>query len=675
MVAVQRTEDGAERLAAVDLESGYVRAFPDRICPDASGRWEITILGLADRARIAGTCGGPDAGSGARPVAFSWNAASDRVSVADDVTGVAGPNDRGHLLVVHDPDGPLASAGGEYVGIWDPVSGENWALADLGAPSLMPGSWFWLFDGDLVVARVSPGVPLRRWTPDDEVVEITEPFGEIHRLQAIDDSRLLGCADAPTACGILDLDTLAWQQTDPALGTAMVAGTSRTAVVPTSAGPQTDDRLPVTIERWDLWGTPTRTDTWEIDGTRVVSIVDVDARGRVVGMLQSSDAHPLAPPDVPFLYDPAAATWVDLSETLEAPLAGWIVVDETLTTGTGTGVAGLTFSPDGALLAVTTFPGVTAVWDVAARTRRFEVRSGSWDAPRFAPDGRWLATVAEDGAVSIWSTTYGAVVLELDGTPGSTGGGALDISADGRLLVTARFGEAAEVWDVGRGALVHTLDSPGGVRSARFDRAGTRIATGRAVVDVHDAADLGDDEVGDLWDARTGAHLLSFVGAGQSMWELQFVDDDRLLLSSSEEGLIQWDTGTGEQTVALSTGYGLAEWLLAPDGGRLVTAATFVEPVTAWDSVTFDRVAVVRDATSPLQLLAVSGNGQLIAACRRPMMPEVGAPRIELRDAATLALWRRGHTDTAAVVAAAFHPTAPLLATGNADGSVQLWTW
>jgi WD40 repeat protein len=132
------------------------------------------------------------------------------------------------------------------------------------------------------------------------------------------------------------------------------------------------------------------------------------------------------------------------------------------------GATGLTYSPDGRLLATTTFnSNQLKLWDVASgrelRTLAigggtvsfFSVSLTGISAVAFSRDGRLLAAGGRDNAITIWDTKTGRTLHTLQ--PGSeatalAGVAALVFSADARQLVA--FSDAIRAWDTTSGQVL-----------------------------------------------------------------------------------------------------------------------------------------------------------------------------------------------------------------------------
>jgi len=246
---------------------------------------------------------------------------------------------------------------------------------------------------------------------------------------------------------------------------------------------------------------------------------------------------------------------------------------------TGGEVIALAFSTDGRTLAAVTGPGLLTVWDVEARSKRWETAGfGFGGGVSISADGTTVATGTTNG-VALWDAADGTSRGTLGDSSGG-GAGAVAFSPTEPLVAFVRGGwdvggaveggGDAEIWNVARRARIATLevDKVAGDEgyvlgwTVAFSPDGRTLATGGADALVH------------LWDVRTGELLREIEhNVGNAVWALEFSPDGSLLaISGGDPYAALWDVATGERLGPRLGGVGSREATidLSSDGRRLL---------------------------------------------------------------------------------------------------------
>jgi WD40 repeat protein len=394
-----------------------------------------------------------------------------------------------------------------------------------------------------------------------------------------------------------------------------------------------------------------------------------------------------------------------------------------LTAGAGGQAAGMTFSPDGRLLAIASSKGIVRLWDMSTRRPAgapLAAGTGSEAAGmRFIGDGRLLLTVGDDGTVRVWSTSTGHLMSTRSQPRGSAvasafspdgklvaiaysiGGGnavrmrlwntstgqpvsdlmpydttaydgiEMQFSPDDRLLATTENGFHGKVllWNTATGklaggALPVDLAPNGNVNDVKFSPDGKLLAT------------AGSDGTVRLWSMPSGHPVsvrLRAASSGSSGYpcNVQFSPDGKLLATTSCDGAVRlWSTATGQPVSAFSPvnasldSQGVA---FSPDG-RLLATAFGDGVVRLWGTATGQPVGASMPSGGDAQF---SPDGKLLAT-----------PDSNSRGG-TVQLWNpdTGQPASAALLAdpggsvtdAQFSPDGKLLAALAGSGTVRLW--
>jgi WD40 repeat protein len=389
------------------------------------------------------------------------------------------------------------------------------------------------------------------------------------------------------------------------------------------------------------------------DGSRIVSGSGADRTARIWdgesgrllavlgGYTSTVSAAAFSPDDqriVTTSYDRSVRVWRAATGDLIASLAGDV---EPLT------AAG--FTPDGTRIVAASYTGRLQVWDATTYggtifgQTTFPVQ---WAA--MTHDGKRLLGGCYTGLSShptwIWETATGAVVCGLDGTRAAA------FSPDGARVVSGPRGgpcrqpgkplvygcrsnsEEIVLWDAASGAMLRSFAAPkSNVESLDWGPDGRWIAGGYddGLVQIRDAASgevaramtLADPveqvafspdgrrlaaasrragrnrvEGVHLWDAGSGALLFKLGPAGAQFTSVAFSPDGRRLAAAGSSEIWIWDTASGKQLAALSSGSQLRNkaaavrpytLLFSTDGKRLF-AGMSKGAIVVWDSANYE---------------------------------------------------------------------------------------
>ena len=233
-------------------------------------------------------------------------------------------------------------------------------------------------------------------------------------------------------------------------------------------------------------------------------------------------------------------------------------------TGHAGWVRGVTFSPDGALLATASTDKTARLWDPATGecVRTLTGHAAGLRGVAFSPDGRLLATASTGRTARLWDPATGECVGTLTGHAEAVYG--VVFSPDGQLLATASDDSTAKLWDPATRDCLRTLTGhAAGLRGVAFSPDGRLLATAST------------DKTARLWDPATGEYLRTIVSRMAVVCGVAFSPDGRLLVTASMDNMAKlWDPASGEWVGTLvghaETVYGAA---FSPDGRLLATAS------------------------------------------------------------------------------------------------------
>ncbi|NEU75644.1 AAA family ATPase [Hassallia byssoidea VB512170] len=287
-------------------------------------------------------------------------------------------------------------------------------------------------------------------------------------------------------------------------------------------------------------------------------------------------------------------------------------------------VWGITFSPDGQLLASGSRDKTVKLWRPdGTLLQTLKGHSDAVSSVSFSPDGQTLASSSLDKTVLLWhrNPTNG----EFDPQPYKTLKGhgdwvySVNFSPDGELLATGSKDATIKLWRRD-GTLVKILKGhKGWVNWVTFSPDGKFIAS------------ASDDKTVKIWH-RDGSLVTTLSGHEKGVTVVDFSPDGQLLASAGRDKKVMlWRRGKSTQ-----------------------------------DVLKFRPYRILRQHTSPVWSLSFSDNGQQLASGSDDNTINVWSVR------GTLLKTLKGHSD--AVAGVAFSPDNKILASASYDKSVKLWS-
>jgi len=268
-------------------------------------------------------------------------------------------------------------------------------------------------------------------------------------------------------------------------------------------------------------------------------------------------------------------------------------------------VFSVAFSLDGRRIVSASQDGIVKVWDVQSSNEVMSLSAGGGGYPLYlialSPDGKFIASPSNwDNTVKIRDAATGAETLTLRGH----GAPIISVafSPDGKHVASGGMDKTLKIWDLATAKEVVTLSARNKVIcTVAFSPDGKRIAS---------ALDW-EGEI-EVWDAMTGANLMTLRRDGLCSG-LAFSPDGSKIICGSEDGtIIVWDSTTGAE---LTTRRGHAERVtsvaFSPDGTRIVSGSRD-GTAKIWDSTTGDELLTLRE-NSGLCCVTFSPDGKSVA--------------------------------------------------------------
>ncbi|HEX6045441.1 MAG TPA: caspase family protein [Pyrinomonadaceae bacterium] len=331
------------------------------------------------------------------------------------------------------------------------------------------------------------------------------------------------------------------------------------------------------------------------------------------------------------------------------------------------GATRLTFSPDGRLLATTTFRSNTIkLWETGTGRKLRDLSSSGQSAPGIAPfvafsrDSRLVAAAGPDASVKVWDVTSGRELQTLAGPQGSMSAAIgvyfIAFAANNQLVTVS---DSAKVWDLNTGRELRSLQSQTMPVVSGFNGTdggmvlspdGTQLAIASddsdphvSLIDISSGREnrsvkLPDDQIESLQLAFTADGRLLASGVVKrhfKLWDLtskkeqdvapttkdypqvKFSRDGRLLALSDNYNIRIWEVATMRELPGLklpnSGAYPQGDAFVgfSEDGKRIATGG-FVTETTVWETETGKQVAKLSGRTNLAYSVAFNADGTLL---------------------------------------------------------------
>jgi WD40 repeat protein len=229
-------------------------------------------------------------------------------------------------------------------------------------------------------------------------------------------------------------------------------------------------------------------------------------------------------------------------------------------------------------------------------------------------------------------------------------------SGDGRHIVTASDDHTARIWNAATGAVVVSLEGhERSVLSAAFSGDGQRIVT------------VSSDRTARVWDAATGDVIATLQGHESLVQSAAFSEDGQRVVTASHDCTARvWDAATGAM-IAILHGHedGVQSAAFSRIGQHAVTAS---HDCTArvWNAATGAVIAVLQGHERPVLSAAFSDDGQRVVTASHDRTARVWGAET----GAIIAILQ-GHERP--VLSAAFSGNGQRVVTTSHDRTARVW--
>ena len=312
------------------------------------------------------------------------------------------------------------------------------------------------------------------------------------------------------------------------------------------------------------------------------------------------------------------------------------------------------FSPDGTLLASGSEYQTIKLWDVASRVEivTFRGHAGGVESLTFSPDGATLASGSSDDTIKLWDVNTRREIDTLEGHKRSIS--SVVFSPDGGILASGSRDRTVRLWDVSDRKNIATFRGhAGGVESLTFSPDGATLASG------------GWEGIVELWDMNAREKISTLNEHVASIQSLAFSPDGTILVSAGADGTVLLRYLETLSTVILSGFRYIGSMANSTDGSTLAFSSAGGE-TQLWDIATRSNIATLTGHGYAAQALALSPNATVLATSEADETIRLWDLQTQ-EEIATLTRVKFGAD------ALAFSPDGASLATESNDGKIKLW--
>ncbi|HHP7229478.1 MAG TPA: AAA-like domain-containing protein, partial [Xenococcaceae cyanobacterium] len=316
-------------------------------------------------------------------------------------------------------------------------------------------------------------------------------------------------------------------------------------------------------------------------------------------------------------------------------------------------VNGVSFSPDGNLIASASSDTTVKLWQRdGSLVKTLEGHKDSVVAVAFSPDGKIIASSSEDNTIKLWNTE-GVLLRTLVGHQGGVHNVAF--SPDGKKIASSSEDETVMLWNI-QGKLLEILKHQREVLSVTFADAGQTLATGDRSGRVT------------LWHS-SGQLLRSFSAHSLPVRGIDFSPDGQTLVTGGDDNVARIWTLEGKLITTLQGEN--AQKYNAP-----VTAVEFspdgkIIGTTSWDG---SVKLWYPDGTLYADLQGHEGRvWRLDWSPDSATIATAGWDNVVKLWQVQQPLVRTFYGHDATVLSVAYHPQGNYLATASDDQTVKLW--
>ena len=279
-------------------------------------------------------------------------------------------------------------------------------------------------------------------------------------------------------------------------------------------------------------------------------------------------------------------------------LAGSLIFIE-MRTGHSRGVTSVCFSPDGRLVASTSYDNTIRIWNIEAKTNK-KIDKRGVNSIAFSSDGKKLFSITHR-TIDTWQIENKSHLQTLD--TGEYSNACFDVSLDGCLLVASYNRHALKLLDAHNGECFKILKGHyRNITSVKFSPDNKIIASADSYGEVK------------LWDVATGNCLKTIDDFSRGIECVCFSPDNKYLACGEEWSSIKiWDMEIGKLCKQLNVSS--KSTVFSPDGQTIASACGRSIKIT--DIKTGEVLQAIVGHSDNINSIVFSPDGKFLASGSR----------------------------------------------------------